>query len=196
MTRRDGFFSAHALFWIILCTLVVGIVTERTTHIVSSWRDVSPDIAQSELASAAIEAAENWLFRSFEMGYAPRANNVHASSPLQKIEAVFVNGESFDPEAYFPGLDVDIFIADTSFDAATLPPGALLFAVPSIPHEPPDTENGNRGVYRYFIRSSAGSEARNYRAVREELLRFEVDGTFGTPPDARRVFSRSETVPR
>jgi hypothetical protein len=195
MTRRGGFFSAYALFWIVLFMLITGIVMKRITHIVSSWRDVSPDIVQSELSSAALEAAEDWLFRSFELGYAPRAN-VNAPSPLQKIEAVRVDGRSFDVAAYFPEQDVDIFIADTSFDAALLPPSALTFAVPSIPHELRDAENGSRSVYRYFIRSSAGSEARNYRAVREELLQFEIDATFGTIADVRRIFSRSETVPR
>ena len=175
---------------------MAGIAIERASYLVSSWCDASPDIIQRECAQNGLDEAENWLFRAFELGDTPRARNVHAANPLQKIEAVRVDGSGFEPETPPPGADVEIFIADASFDIALFPSSRPPYAVPVIPHELPSLENGNRGRYHYFIRSSAGTDERNYRTVCEEFLQFDVDATFGRIVDVRRVFFRSASAPR
>ena len=175
---------------------MAGIAAERITHLVSSWRDASPDVVQRTRAEAGLDEAEDWLFRAFESGDVPRARNVHAPQALQRIEAVRSDGGGFDAEAAFPGVDLEIFIADASFDVAIFPSNRPPYAIPVVAHEPPSAENGNRWRYYYFLRSRAGSDGRDYRTVCEELLQFEIDAAFGTIADVRRIFFRSGSEPR
>ncbi len=196
ISRRRGFFGAHALFWMLLCTLVAGIAVERITHVIVSWRDTSPDAVQRARAEVALEAAEDWLCVSFGSGDTVCARNVYETNPLLKIEAVRIDGSRFELDAALVSRDVEVFIADASFDVALFSPEIPPYAIPSIPHDLPTPANGNRGRYRYFVRSRAGTDERNYRTVCEELLEIEHDATFGTVVDVRRVFFRRRSEPR
>lgn len=191
--KRQGFFPAAAMLWIALGMAMLGVLVERFAFIATLSPDSWNRAMHGETADIGLELGENWLYESFEAGDIPRARDYLFSDPMQKISALRHDGSAVSWSPPYPDADLEIYIADTSYDIEIFgnSPKNL---IPVIAHQLPSEENGHTGRYFYFIRSSAGRPGKNFRMVCEELLEFVVEGPFGEFKGATRLFYKSKAV--
>lgn len=194
LAKRPAFFSAIAMLWIVLGMLVLGVLVEHFSFVVSLAPDSVERMTREEAADIGLELGEDWLYRAFEASDIPRARPDLTDDSLGKLSALRHDASGVEWESAYPSADLEIYIADTSYDKEIfnkLPP----YAIPVIPHQLPSEENEQTGRYFYYVRSSAGVTGKNLRTVCEELLEFVVEGPFQEFKGATRIFYRSKTIP-
>lgn len=200
MTERRAFVAPNAIVWMLLFTLIAALAVAGATEGVKLFDDTTADEVQRALARIGADSAEDWLAMSFEGSpspYVPRSAGL-GDTVLERIAARHADGSAFEIDQELRERGVEVYVADTSFDidafsyadgAAVLPP----YAMPRVPHEMPNADNGYRARYYYFIRSVASHEMTDYISAVEELIYFDVDAATGALVGAGRMFFRSRS---
>lgn len=190
-SKRRGFYAIYTMIWMLLATLFAGFALLRADRAVKEVVVSADEVIQDELAQISVDAAEDWLVSMFELGDIPRSRGLRHG--MRHAEALrMTDGTGFVLPDEISSLGVEVLIADTSFDiaASTASDWERKYPIPSIPHEIRDMGSGRVSRYFYYIIGRALTGALQYRSVRAELIRVDIDATFGGIADVRRISSQ------
>jgi hypothetical protein len=190
--KRHGFCIASTLIFVLISSLIGGIMIIRTTEQVKAASNVAIRSWASVGASiCGIKIAEDWLMSSIISKDIPRLSMLGREDPMDRIEALRADGSAARHDLG-DRIDVRLYVADADYESGLFrdASGNLSSSkTPSIPRIPiVSTAEGFRLCY--YLRSSAESGDGRTRIVCEEMISVTFD-LMERVTDVRRLFYRS-----